>query len=483
MASPALDPWQVGDLPEPPNPHGREWISIVGPGIIILGLSIGSGEFILGPAVFVRHGLSLLWVVVTAVVLQTIFNLEVMRYTLATGEPVFTGFMRTKPSPTFWALAYAGMYLLQLGWPAFAATAAAAIFFPAAGRLPDAGDARTIYYIGAGIFLGCVLVLSIGRRIVRTLEVLNWTIVVTSLGGFLLLALVFVPAEQWVAGVAGMAGYDPVQGRFDLLPAGADLFLLAALVAYSGAGGVTNLGLSSWARDKGYGMAERAGYIPAAVGGARVHLAHTGFIFPESEEAMRRWRGWQRIIRVDQCGVFAIGAIIGTLLPALLYVTFIPRGADIQGLGISAALAAAVGAQAGPWLGTAIAVLGAWILFKTQLDNFEGMVRAITDILWTGSARLRRWRGGDVRRVYYSVMAVLVAWGVVALGLAQPIVLLKLGANVAGVVFVITSLHLLYVNTRLLPPHVRPPMWRRAALVAMAIFYGTFAALSLSAAF
>jgi hypothetical protein len=34
------------------------------------------------------------------------------------------------------------------------------------------------------------------------------------------------------------------------------------------------------------------------------------------------------------------------------------------------------------------------------------------------------------------------------------------------------------VNTRLLPPALRPPAWRRAALVAMALFYGFFAALS-----
>ena len=63
--------------------------------------------------------------------------------------------------------------------------------------------------------------------------------------------------------------------------------------------------------------------------------------------------------------------------------------------------------------------------------------------------------------------------------LAQPIVLVKLSANVAGVVFVIASLHLLYVNTRLLPEHVRPPMWRRIALVGVALFYGIFATLAL----
>jgi hypothetical protein len=108
------------------------------------------------------------------------------------------------------------------------------------------------------------------------------------------------------------------------------------------------------------------------------------------------------------------------------------------------------------------------------------MVRALTDMLWTGSRRVRSWRGGDVRVVYYSVLIVIVVWAIFALQLAQPLVLLKIGANVAGVILVIGSLHLLYVNTTLLPEHIRPPLWRRVALVAMALFYGDFAALSIS---
>jgi hypothetical protein len=99
--------------------------------------------------------------------------------------------------------------------------------------------------------------------------------------------------------------------------------------------------------------------------------------------------------------------------------------------------------------------------------------------LWTGSARVRGWRGGDVRAVYYGILAIVALWGIFALRLAQPMMLLKIAANVAGVVFVIASLHLLYINTRLLPMAVRPPLWRRAGLVAMAIFYAVFVAFSL----
>jgi len=469
-----LDPWTRAELPVPPSPQGLGWFKAVGPGIIVLGVSIGSGEFLLGPAAFVRHGLSLLWVVGIAVYFQTIFNTELMRYTLATGEPVFTGFMRTRPSSTFWAWVYAILYFLQVGWPGWAGTAAGAIFFMFTRRLAVAADASTIYYIGAGTFLVCVAILSIGRRIERTLELLNWVLVVAILGSFLVLAVLFVPGDTWAGGVLGLTGFDATRGTFDFFPVGADLFLIGALVAFSGAGGVTNIVLANWARDRGYGMGERAGYIPCAIGGQKVLLAHNGFMFEGDQEGMRRWRGWWRIVSADQWGVFCAGAILGMILPAILYVTFLPRGTDIQGLGIAAALAQAISGTGGALLGGAIAFLGAWVLFKTQLDQLEGMVRAITDILWTGSSRLRNWRGGDVRAVYYGVLAVVVLWGIIALGLAQPFLLIQISANMAGFVLVVGAIHLLYLNTRLLPAHVRPPMWRRVMLVAMALFYGFF---------
>ncbi|HET9403637.1 MAG TPA: Nramp family divalent metal transporter [Burkholderiales bacterium] len=469
-----LDPWTRADLPAPPTPRGLEWLKVTGPGVIVLGAAIGSGEFLLGPAAFVRHGLSLLWVVGIAVTLQTIFNTEVMRYTLATGEPVFTGFMRTRPSSTLWAWVYVVLYFLQVGWPAWAGTAAGAIFFLFTRRLAAADDASAIYLIGVVTFLLCVVILSVGRRIERTLELLNWILVVAILGSFLVLAALYVPAGTWAGGALGLTGFDAARGTFDFFPPGTDLFLLGALVAYSGAGGVINLVLSNWARDRGYGMGERAGYIPCAVGGQHVALAHSGFMFDGDAEGARRWRGWWRVISADQWGVFFTGSILGMILPAMIYVTFLPRGTDIQGLGISAALAQGISAQASALVGGIIAFLGAWILFKTQLDQLEGMTRAITDILWTGSSRLRSWRGGDVRAVYYCVLAIAVLWGIVALRLAQPFLLLQIGANMAGLVLVVGSVHLLYVNTRLLPEHVRPPMWRRLALVASALFYGFF---------
>jgi hypothetical protein len=297
------------------------------------------------------------------------------------------------------------------------------------------------------------------------------------IGGLGVLALIFVPAATWLAALVGFAGFNTHSGSFSFVPAGADFFLIGAFAAYTGGGGVANLTLSNWARDKGYGMSSTVGFIPAAVGGKKVALAHSGATFTPDAAALVRWRGWWRIVRVDQWAVYFVGAILGMALPALLYVTFVPAGSDIRGLGIAAALAQAVATQKGAIFGGVIAVLGVWLLFKTQLDILEGMTRAVTDILWTGSARIRAWRGGDVRVIYYGVLALITAWGIIALKLTQPIVLLALSANMAGIVFIISSLHLLYVNTRLLPVELRPPLWRRLALVALSVFYGFFLSL------
>jgi hypothetical protein len=239
------------ELPEPPHPKGLQWIKVVGPGVIVLGLSIGGGEFLLGPTAFVRYGLSLLWITLAAVFFQTIFNTELMRYTVATGEPVLTGFMRTRPGASFWAWFYAGMYFLQTGWPYSAGLSAAAIFFLVTGRIAGSSDASMLYKIGVGTFLFCIFLLLVGRRIERTLELLNWVMVVCILGSFLGLALFFVPLSTWVAAFVGLVGFDRVRGTFNFMPGDADFLLLAALAGYSGAGGMVNITLSNWARDKG----------------------------------------------------------------------------------------------------------------------------------------------------------------------------------------------------------------------------------------
>ena len=72
-------------------------------------LAIGGGEWLMGPIITARFGAGLLWLALIALLCQLIYNIEISRYTLYTGEPIFTGKFRTLPGPQMWVW----IYLLQ----------------------------------------------------------------------------------------------------------------------------------------------------------------------------------------------------------------------------------------------------------------------------------------------------------------------------------------------------------------------------------
>ena len=77
-----LPAWQIGDLPEPPRPGWKLWVGLIGPGIVLAGTSIGSGEWLFGPAVTAQYGAALLWLALISILLQGFCNLTMMRYTV-----------------------------------------------------------------------------------------------------------------------------------------------------------------------------------------------------------------------------------------------------------------------------------------------------------------------------------------------------------------------------------------------------------------
>ena len=124
---------------------------------------------------------------------------------------------------------------------------------------------------------------------------------------------------------------------------------------------------------------------------------------------------------------------------------------------------------------------GFWILFSTQVGITDGFVRMVTDLVWSGSGFARRVL--DVRTVYYGAMVIFVLWGsfyLLRLREILPGQLILLGANFAGVNFVIMSLHQLYLNRRFLPRELRPALWRELVLVATALFFVFFSVATLA---
>jgi hypothetical protein len=461
-----LPPWGVSELPPPPPFTFSNVLRTVGPGIIGLGIAIGSGEWLLGPSVVARYGPALLWVTTVSVLLQVFLNIEMARYTMYTGEPIMVGFMRTRPGPGFWSCVYAVLTFLQIGWPGWAlasATASAALLL---GRLPTGAESEVVKVLGYATFGLCVAILAVGRTIERNLEYAMWILMAAVFGYLLYIDLTMVSAGSWRAILGGFVS-------FGALPSGGDWLLLGAFAAYSGLGGVSNAFMTNWMRDKGFAMGATVGYIPSATG-TPVALSPQGNVFEVNERSRQRWNDWFRYLNVDQWAIFTVGSIVGMMLVTAMSLEFVPPGTQVGGWAVANLQATAIADRHGRIFWYLTLMTGFWVLFKTQLGNSDGLVRTLTDMLWSGNTGVRRFRRLDVRTVYYSILAVFVVWGCIALNLAQPLTLVVIGANVAGLNFVFVSLHTLVVNRRFLPPELRPPIWREAIVLLCALFFGGF---------
>ena len=98
-----LPTWDVEEeLPQPKQLGLKNLAGFIGPGIVMCGIQIGGGEWLFGPDITAKYGGSLMWIATIAIACQVFYNMECGRYALYTGEPVFTGFMRMAPGPTFW---------------------------------------------------------------------------------------------------------------------------------------------------------------------------------------------------------------------------------------------------------------------------------------------------------------------------------------------------------------------------------------------
>lgn len=473
-----LPAWGTADLPAPPPFNFANALKLIGPGAIALGISIGSGEWLLGPTVTAKYGAGLLWVATLSILIQYVLNTEVIRYTLYTGEPIFTGFMRTAPGPAFWGVVYTLLFALQVGWPGWAKSAATAITAGILGRVPTAQDQGMVMFWAYATFILCIVLLAFGRKVQKTMEILQWFFVAWILVYLVGIDLFATSLAAWGKVWGGFAFLGGALGS-RMWPDRGDWILLASFAAYAGMGGLVNGTLSNWVRDKGWGMGATVGYIPAMIGGVKVNLSRTGNTFRLTPENLNRFNEWWKYVVADQWWVWAVGCFLGMALPAILTVTYVPPNAKLNEWGIAAVIAEGIKNRFGQvfWLLTLLN--GFWILFSTQIGQLEAFVRTTTDILWTGSSKVREWTGGDVRKVYYSLLVFICLLGMVLINFSTPFYLIVIGAFISGVNFVVLTIHTMVVQKKFLPAELQPSPLRRAVLYFMVLFFGFFSTLGI----
>lgn len=198
--SKAMPQWSVGELIDAPQFHWKKLFAYLGPGLLMGGAAIGGGEWLTGPTITAKFGGGLMWLATLSILGQVIYNLEISRYTLYTGEPIFTGKFRTYPGPKFWLLVY---LLLDAGsiFPYLAASAATPCAALWLGEIPDPGKIPAHQTLLTGltyfIFLVCFIPLIFGGKIYNALKAIMTVKIVVVMGFLLVLAFGYSNSQVW----------------------------------------------------------------------------------------------------------------------------------------------------------------------------------------------------------------------------------------------------------------------------------------------
>src|SRR5688500_19039389 len=174
--------WDTGELIDAPVFKWSKILTMLGPGLVMGASAIGGGEWLAGPAVTAKYGGSLLWVAFLSILIQVLYNIEISRYTLYTGEPIFTGKFRLPPHPMFWL----GLYL-AFDWgsvaPYLAVNAAVPLETLMMGKVLDYETNTNHWWIhkfvATGIYLLTLVPLIFGGKIYNSLKaVMSFKLVV-----------------------------------------------------------------------------------------------------------------------------------------------------------------------------------------------------------------------------------------------------------------------------------------------------------------
>ena len=464
-----LPDWEVDELPAPPRyKFGRAFRSILGPGIIALGASIGSGEWLLGPAITAQYGGTLLWIATIAIILQAILNTEAIRYTLYTGEPMLSGYLRCKPGPRFWTIIYSSVDFFS-SWPGWAMTAATALAAAWIGKMPTDADQNTVRIFAYLIFFGCLAIVMFGGKIYNALEKVLLFMVVWIIGYLVIVDLFMVSPKVWWSVIKGFFSFGALPA--DVKTGEFNWFILYAFAAYAGAGGLGNITITNYVRDKGWGMSSLVGAIPSIIGGQNVKLSHLGKVFRITPENLQRFKEWWKYVRFEQYYIWLIGCFVGLALPAMLAIAFVPSGQEMDQWSAAAFQAKGLAQEGGQIFWFLTLLCGFWVLFSTQLGLVDGVPRRYTDIIWTGFKSARIMDEHNAKWIYYPIVIVYILWGAIAMYFAKPLFMILVSASIGGWLLVITSLHTLYVNRKFLPKEIQPPIWKQIGLILCAAFY------------
>ena len=439
----------------PPAPTAYR--KLIGPGIIAAGVGLASGEFILYPFIASQVGLVFVWAAIVGLATQFFINMEIERYTLATGETALTGFSRFW---RHWGLVFALLTYFANLWPGWATSSATLVSYMFGG---------TPRFIAIGMLVVIGLILTLAPVVYVAFERAQMLKVAAVL-------LLFVVAAFFAIGASAWSDLPQVVTSARIPSAELGFAVLLGALAFAGGGGGQNLVQANWIRDKGFGMGTYVPRLVSPITGQPEAKPSTGYIFEPTQENMGRWRGWWRFANIEQLSTFVLITFVTILFTSLLAYSTVFGLPDLESnISFIQTEGEVLGERVGPWFQYMFWFIGAFSLFAAAFGIVDYTSRLAADVIKTSYRR-----DANESKMYARLVWGLVAIGIIVLlaGFDQPIVLLVIAAVVGGFMMFIYSGLLILINRRILPEPIRIRGGRLLALIWAILLFGTLSVLT-----
>jgi hypothetical protein len=445
---------EIRELPAPP-PRARQW-RFVGPGIVAAGVGMASGEFILFPYIASQIGLTFVWAALVGLVTQYFVNMEIERYTLATGETAITGFSRLWKH---WGLVFAiGAYFANI-WPAWATSSATLFTYSFGGN-------ATVISVAILVVVGLILTLS--PAIYTALERAQM-VKVAALLVLIIIGSIIAIGPSW-----GAVPTIVTNAQFPAAELG--FAVLMGALAFAGAGGAQNLVQSNWIRDKGFGMGSYVPKLTSPLTGEPVARGRVGYIFRPNQENLANWREWWRFANREQLLTFVLISFLSIMFMSLLAYATVFGNSDLKdNVSFLHVEGQVLMSRVGTWFGYFFWIIGAIALFSAALGIVDYTSRLAADVLKT-----TYFPNSSESKLYAALVWGLVVIGiiVISVGFDKPITLAVISACVGGTMMFIYSGLLIVINRKMLPQEIRIRGFRLVALIWSILLFGTLAVLT-----
>ena len=395
---------------------------------------------------------------VIGITFQFFINMEIERYTLATGESVFVGLSRKfgSLSPLWFILST----FLPWMWPG--------IILSSAILLSSLINVNSTF-ITVTLLLLIGLLLSISKIVYKTQEQFQKYLIILGVPFIFALCLIFVKPIHLNDLFRGLAG----QGNgFFLLPLTLPLFTFLGALAYSGAGGNLNLAQSFYIREKGYGMGKYSGKISGILHGQETDVSLEGNTFPHNKDNFILFNRWWKLINLEHLIIFWLTGLLSMLMLALLsYALLNSNQVKDSSINFLITQALIIGQRTIPLLGSLFLMVASLMLFSTQLSLFDATSRIMSENLVILNQKV--FKASSLGKIFFVFLwlQITVAIFITLLGFKEPFLLVNISAVLNAFSMFIYSGLILYLNFSSLPKPIHPSKFRFAIISLAIIFF------------